>query len=505
MEHQAVLSQYVATIAREMPQGGRTAMPVGLSLAAAAANPTLQQTVAAAVSSINKASGPANQHDKEQGASLLIAALPIKRSKRSNSIAESAAAAAASVSSVPNEVASGGGAARPAPALPQGAHMMALAVGMNLVPATSTPSAMGTAQGDKDAAPVDARAVQECVKKLKERVPWFDFTRVAPLEREHLARAGVVLGRDIEESVYVAARNALVRHSAEHPEANLTMTYARRLLRIDAAVAMRIHSLLNAHALINSRQRTAVKHAAESKTEGSAATAPEAGHQGDEEQQRLVTQLHQQVLAQQSHGTNSAVPPRKRPVWTDKEHEALLEALETDPTNWDRVQQAVGGAHSKEDCLAHFVQLPVEDAYLEDQLSLASAALQQAAAQHTTVAGVAEQQRHAEVRQRRVLDLVRVLAAYASTDSAQSAVRAARNVLLRHRQAQQKVDDEDERRQQELERGVLNEAEQTIERLEQRLTQLAEYERFVEDEWARLERVRKQLVCDRLASQSERT
>jgi SWI/SNF related-matrix-associated actin-dependent regulator of chromatin subfamily C len=56
--------------------------------------------------------------------------------------------------------------------------------------------------------------------------------------------------------------------------------------------------------------------------------------------------------------------------WTDQETLLLLEALERYNDNWDLVADHVV-TKTKEQCLLHFLRLPIEDPYLEDNLSKA--------------------------------------------------------------------------------------------------------------------------------------
>eukprot|EP00004_Rigifila_ramosa_P021355 TRINITY_DN5665_c0_g1_i1.p1 TRINITY_DN5665_c0_g1~~TRINITY_DN5665_c0_g1_i1.p1 ORF type:complete len:897 (-),score=178.61 TRINITY_DN5665_c0_g1_i1:36-2354(-) len=54
--------------------------------------------------------------------------------------------------------------------------------------------------------------------------------------------------------------------------------------------------------------------------------------------------------------------------WTPQETSSLLEAVERFKDNWDEVAQYVG-SKTREQCVLHFLRLPIEDAYLDDQLS----------------------------------------------------------------------------------------------------------------------------------------
>jgi SWI/SNF related-matrix-associated actin-dependent regulator of chromatin subfamily C len=50
--------------------------------------------------------------------------------------------------------------------------------------------------------------------------------------------------------------------------------------------------------------------------------------------------------------------------WTDQERLLLLEGLEMFDDDWDKIANHVGGLRTKQDCIAHFLQLPIEDKFL---------------------------------------------------------------------------------------------------------------------------------------------
>lgn len=63
----------------------------------------------------------------------------------------------------------------------------------------------------------------------------------------------------------------------------------------------------------------------------------------------------------------SAISGRHNTVehWTDQETLLLLEGIELYNENWDQIAEHVG-SKSKEQCLLHFIRLPVEDSFIEN-------------------------------------------------------------------------------------------------------------------------------------------
>jgi hypothetical protein len=53
--------------------------------------------------------------------------------------------------------------------------------------------------------------------------------------------------------------------------------------------------------------------------------------------------------------------------WSDQETLLLLKALELYPNDWDAIAQHVG-TKAKDECALHFLRMPIEDPFLEDQI-----------------------------------------------------------------------------------------------------------------------------------------
>lgn len=53
--------------------------------------------------------------------------------------------------------------------------------------------------------------------------------------------------------------------------------------------------------------------------------------------------------------------------WTDQETLLLLEALELYKDDWNRVAEHVG-SRTQDECILHFLRLPIEDPFLEEDM-----------------------------------------------------------------------------------------------------------------------------------------
>ena len=54
--------------------------------------------------------------------------------------------------------------------------------------------------------------------------------------------------------------------------------------------------------------------------------------------------------------------------WTDQETLLLLEGLELFKDDWNRVSEHVG-SRTQDECILHFLKLPIEDPYLEPDMA----------------------------------------------------------------------------------------------------------------------------------------
>eukprot|EP00727_Mastigamoeba_balamuthi_P003900 m51a1_g13507 hypothetical protein (446) ;mRNA; r:871-3566 len=101
-----------------------------------------------------------------------------------------------------------------------------------------------------------------------------------------------------------------------------------------------------------------------------ASTAQAAQHAHKAASAGLETRMHVLGAVQQQAMLEGAVARSgEEEAWTDQETYLLLEAVEqTKGGDWDAVAQHVG-TKTKQQCVAQFVRLPIEDPYLEDELS----------------------------------------------------------------------------------------------------------------------------------------
>uniref|UniRef100_A0A8C4PHV1 SWI/SNF related BAF chromatin remodeling complex subunit C2 n=1 Tax=Equus asinus TaxID=9793 RepID=A0A8C4PHV1_EQUAS len=224
------------------------------------------------------------------------------------------------------------------------------------------------------------------------------------------------------ESSYLAYRNFMIDTYRLNPQEYLTSTACRRNLAGDVCAIMRVHAFLEQWGLINyqvdaeSRPTpmgpppTSHFHVLADTPSGLVPLQPKtpqgrqvdadtkAGRKGKElddlvpetakGKPELQTSASQQMLNFPDKGkekptdmqnfglrtdmyTKKNVPSKSKAAasatreWTEQETLLLLEALEMYKDDWNKVSEHVG-SRTQDECILHFLRLPIEDPYLED-------------------------------------------------------------------------------------------------------------------------------------------
>ncbi|NXD88161.1 SMRC1 protein, partial [Halcyon senegalensis] len=191
---------------------------------------------------------------------------------------------------------------------------------------------------------------------------------------------------------YLAYRNFMIDTYRLNPQEYLTSTACRRNLTGDVCAVMRVHAFLEQWGLINyqvdpeSRPmamgppptphfnvladtpsglmplhiRTPQVPAAQQML-----TFPEKNKEKPTDLQNfgLRTDIYsKKTLAKASNLSKGASAGRE---WTEQETLLLLEALEMYKDDWNKVSEHVG-SRTQDECILHFLRLPIEDPYLEN-------------------------------------------------------------------------------------------------------------------------------------------
>ncbi|XP_048344500.1 SWI/SNF complex subunit SMARCC2 isoform X4 [Sphaerodactylus townsendi] len=250
---------------------------------------------------------------------------------------------------------------------------------------------------------------------------WFDYNSVHAIERRALPEFFNGKNKSKTPEIYLAYRNFMIDTYRLNPQEYLTSTACRRNLAGDVCAIMRVHAFLEQWGLINyqvdaeSRPTpmgplpTSHFHVLADTPSGLVPLQPKTpqSRQSDsdtkagrktKEIEDLVTETvkgkpemttaSQQMLNFPDKGkekppdmqnfglrtdmyTKKNAPSKSKAAasatreWTEQETLLLLEALEMYKDDWNKVSEHVG-SRTQDECILHFLRLPIEDPYLED-------------------------------------------------------------------------------------------------------------------------------------------
>uniref|UniRef100_A0A3Q3K292 SWI/SNF related, matrix associated, actin dependent regulator of chromatin, subfamily c, member 2 n=1 Tax=Monopterus albus TaxID=43700 RepID=A0A3Q3K292_MONAL len=222
---------------------------------------------------------------------------------------------------------------------------------------------------------------------------WFDYNSVHAIERRALPEFFNGKNKSKTPEIYLAYRNFMIDTYRLNPQEYLTSTACRRNLAGDVCAIMRVHAFLEQWGLINyqvdSESRptpmgpppTSHFHVLadtpsslvplQPKTSQTPATQqmisfPDKVKDKPADLQNfgLWTDMYSKKTAS-AKSKSSASSMRE---WTEQETLLLLEGLEMYKDDWNKVSEHVG-SRTQDECILHFLRLPIEDPYLEDSFS----------------------------------------------------------------------------------------------------------------------------------------
>ncbi|KAL5010359.1 hypothetical protein ScPMuIL_012664 [Solemya velum] len=223
---------------------------------------------------------------------------------------------------------------------------------------------------------------------------WFDYNSIHAIERRALPEFFNGKNKSKQPEIYMAYRNFMMDTYRLNPTEYLTSTACRRNLAGDVCAIMRIHGFLEQWGLINyqvdadSRPTpmgppptshfhiladapSGLQPVNPAKTSQPSATKQIVNFEdksnkekdGDEKKDLSSFGLRTDLYVKKSQKDKGAAT-RSRD-WTDQETLLLLEALELYKDDWNKVSEHVG-SRTQDECILHFLRLPIEDPFLEE-------------------------------------------------------------------------------------------------------------------------------------------
>nr|XP_033787831.1 SWI/SNF complex subunit SMARCC1 isoform X3 [Geotrypetes seraphini] len=217
---------------------------------------------------------------------------------------------------------------------------------------------------------------------------WFDYNCIHIIERRAVPEFFNGKNRSKTPEIYLAYRNFIIDTYRLNPQEYLTSTACRRNLTGDVCAVMRVHAFLEQWGLVNyqvdaeSRPmamgppptphfnvladtpsglaplhlRTPQLPAAQQML-----SFPEKNKEKPTDLQNfgLRTDIYSKKTLAKSKGASAGRE------WLEQETLLLLEALEMYKDDWNKVSEHVG-SRTQDECILHFLRLPIEDPYLEN-------------------------------------------------------------------------------------------------------------------------------------------
>lgn len=216
---------------------------------------------------------------------------------------------------------------------------------------------------------------------------WFNYNSIHSIEKRALPEFFNGKNKSKSPEIYLAYRNFMIDTYRLNPQEYLSSTSCRRNLTGDVCALMRVHAFLEQWGLINYQVD------AESRplpmgppptphfnvlvdTPSGLAPLQHRPLQVSASQHMLYfpEKSREKPSDCQNFGLRTDIYAKKHPKtkgasagreWTEQETLLLLEALEVYRDDWNKVSEHVG-SRTQDDCILHFLRLPIEDPYLED-------------------------------------------------------------------------------------------------------------------------------------------
>merc|ERR1719273_1020818 len=240
---------------------------------------------------------------------------------------------------------------------------------------------------------------------------WFDYNAIHSIEKRALPEFFNGKNKSKSPEIYLSYRNFMIDTYRLNPTEYLTSTACRRNLAGDVCAIMRVHAFLEQWGLVNYQveldsrptlmgppptshfhiladtpaglqginpPKTAQPSAARTyfDVDGKRVVDPketngETPEDKDVDKKPEIGTDFGTKTDQYDQKTGAGTPPTKKGVvgtaareWTDQETLLLLEGLEMFKDDWNKICEHVG-SRTQDECILHFLRLPIEDPYLE--------------------------------------------------------------------------------------------------------------------------------------------
>uniref|UniRef100_A0A3P9HWB4 SWI/SNF related, matrix associated, actin dependent regulator of chromatin, subfamily c, member 1b n=1 Tax=Oryzias latipes TaxID=8090 RepID=A0A3P9HWB4_ORYLA len=219
---------------------------------------------------------------------------------------------------------------------------------------------------------------------------WFNNNSIHSIEKRALPEFFNGKNKSKTPEIYLAYRNFMIDTYRLNPQEYLSSTTCRRNLTGDVCSLIRVHAFLEQWGLINyqvdAESRPLPMGPPPTPHFNVLADTPSGLAPLQHKPLQVSASQHMLYFPErgrekstdcQNFGLRTDVYARKHPKakganagreWTEQETLLLLEALEVYRDDWNKVSEHVG-SRTQDECILHFLRLPIEDPYLEDSSS----------------------------------------------------------------------------------------------------------------------------------------
>ncbi|MEE6512630.1 hypothetical protein FKM82_019747, partial [Ascaphus truei] len=220
---------------------------------------------------------------------------------------------------------------------------------------------------------------------------WFDYNSIHIIERRAVPEFFNGKNKSKTPEIYLAYRNFIIDTYRLNPQEYLTSTACRRNLTGDVCAVMRVHAFLEQWGLVNYQVDAESRPMAMGPpptphfnvlADTPSGLAPlhlrtpqvPSAHQMlnfPEKNKEKPTDLQNFGLRMDIYSKKTLAKSKAASAgreWAEQETLLLLEALEMYKDDWNKVSEHVG-SRTQDECILHFLRLPIEDPYLENSNS----------------------------------------------------------------------------------------------------------------------------------------
>uniref|UniRef100_A0A1A7WDD2 SWI/SNF related, matrix associated, actin dependent regulator of chromatin, subfamily c, member 1b n=1 Tax=Iconisemion striatum TaxID=60296 RepID=A0A1A7WDD2_9TELE len=216
---------------------------------------------------------------------------------------------------------------------------------------------------------------------------WFNYNSIHAIEKRALPEFFSGKNKSKSPEIFLAYRNFMIDTYRLNPQEYLSSTSCRRNLTGDVCALIRVHALLEQWGLINyqvdAESRPLPMGPPPTPHFNVLADTPSGLAPLQHKPLQVSASQHTLFFPEKSRekpsdclnfGLRPDIYTRKHPKtkganagreWTEQETLLLLEALEVYRDDWNKVSEHVG-SRTQDECILHFLRLPIEDPYLED-------------------------------------------------------------------------------------------------------------------------------------------